>query len=163
MSQPERVLPSLVNCTTSGEGLLGPSDNWNLASKEPTPLKEERYRKTAVGSTLHATLKSHLRWTVQDWAAEEAAYSLFAKWEWAKHLWGAWAAGRGTSAEQYFEICDVLQGWLHPFQPVIYIRGRKKSIYGDMTQGGLMPWSTWELRAWWERREKGPLKANLLW
>ena len=39
MSQPERVLPSLVNCTTNGEGLLGPSDNWNLANKEPTPTK----------------------------------------------------------------------------------------------------------------------------
>lgn len=38
ISQLDRVLPSLVNCTTRGEGLLGPSDNWNLASKEPTPL-----------------------------------------------------------------------------------------------------------------------------
>lgn len=27
MSQPESVLPSLVNCTTNGEALLGPSDN----------------------------------------------------------------------------------------------------------------------------------------
>ncbi len=37
MSQPDRVLPSLVNCTATGEGLLGPSDSWKRASSDPTP------------------------------------------------------------------------------------------------------------------------------
>lgn len=37
MSQLDRVLPSLVNCTASGAGLLGPSDSWNRASSDPTP------------------------------------------------------------------------------------------------------------------------------
>lgn len=37
MSQPDSVLPSLVNCTARGAGLLGPFVSWNRASKEPTP------------------------------------------------------------------------------------------------------------------------------
>lgn len=37
MSQLDRVLPSLVNCTASGAGLLGPSDSWNRASSDPIP------------------------------------------------------------------------------------------------------------------------------
>lgn len=37
MSQPDRVLPSLVNCTASGAGLLGPSVSWKRANNDPTP------------------------------------------------------------------------------------------------------------------------------
>lgn len=37
MSQPDSVLPSLVNCTASGAGLLGPSVSWKRASSDPTP------------------------------------------------------------------------------------------------------------------------------
>lgn len=39
ISQPESVLPSLVNCTASGAGLLGPSVSWNRANNDPTPEK----------------------------------------------------------------------------------------------------------------------------
>lgn len=39
ISQPESVLPSLVNCTARGAGLLGPSVSWNRANNDPTPEK----------------------------------------------------------------------------------------------------------------------------
>jgi len=37
MPQPDSVLPSLVNCTASAAGLLGPSVSWKRANSEPTP------------------------------------------------------------------------------------------------------------------------------
>lgn len=41
MSQPDKVLPSLVNCTASGAGLLGPSASWKRANNDPTPKGTE--------------------------------------------------------------------------------------------------------------------------
>lgn len=45
MSQPDRVLPSLVNCTARGAGLLGPSVNWKRANNDPTPRGKIRKTK----------------------------------------------------------------------------------------------------------------------
>lgn len=42
ISQPESVMPSLVNCTASGAGLLGPSVSWKRANSEPTPEKGKK-------------------------------------------------------------------------------------------------------------------------
>ena len=66
MSQPERVLPSLVNCTTNGEGLLGPSDNWNLANKEPTPTKRVLLRDNSQQNILDITLEIVFKVNVQN-------------------------------------------------------------------------------------------------
>ena len=52
ISQPDRVLPSLVNWTAREEGLLGPPDRRNRANNEPTPgdapREGHRLNKTAI-------------------------------------------------------------------------------------------------------------------
>lgn len=40
VSTPERVLPSLRNCTASVVGLLGPSERSNFALRDPEPTRK---------------------------------------------------------------------------------------------------------------------------
>jgi hypothetical protein len=42
VSTPERVLPSLRNCTASVVGLLGPSERSNFALRDPEPIRKRR-------------------------------------------------------------------------------------------------------------------------
>lgn len=45
-STPERVLPSLMNCTASVAGLLGPSESSNFALRDPEPVEISKERKS---------------------------------------------------------------------------------------------------------------------
>lgn len=47
-SAPERVLPSLMNCTASVAGLLGPSESSNFALRDPEPTKTRQNEKLVV-------------------------------------------------------------------------------------------------------------------
>lgn len=52
-SQPDNVLPSLLNCTANWDGLLGPWASWKRANSAPTPAKHTAHGLTAAHSTLH--------------------------------------------------------------------------------------------------------------